>query len=291
MKKLALSFGIILLALSSVLAQNTTQKKLSYDRPVTSCEEQWIVCPQGADSAYQFGFVFDQGNGLTFRLEGAFEIDKNGDYVLLPKKKVNQHANLGGSSDLVALIPANKYNQLKIGIFPSWYDIQSKKGENVFKLYTEGYVANARGEYDKALIQLHKAYLLNPDYKNLRYQFAVALNAKELYAKADTVLRQAMRTDRKSYKLYEELSFAQLQQRKVKQAVRTAKKGISLCKLNPPRAKMAIRLCIHFYHKKDKENFKIWMKESRKYTVDGSMQALQIHDMLKKSKKWPKKKK
>ena len=50
------------------------KKEIFYDRTVEDCEEKWVICPQLEDESYQFGFIFDVGDGLTFRMEGAFLI-------------------------------------------------------------------------------------------------------------------------------------------------------------------------------------------------------------------------
>lgn len=282
MKILINSFLLIFTFSTSLFAQTT----LKYEKTIADCANQWIVCPKLADNSYQFGFVYEDEGGLNFTLEGAFTIDVNGVFKRIPDNKVNRKTKLTGSMDSVSLVPNGKYTELKIGVFPSWYNISSNDGKKVFVLYTEGYVANAKGNYGEALIPLNKAYLLNPDYKNVRYQFGIALNAKGLYQEALKVLSEAVKLEPKSYLLHQEISFAQMQLGNVEAAQASAKKGLKLCGLNKPRCTMALRLAVHYFNKIEEKPFNYWVKQARKYVVDGSFEAKQISDMLKESNAW-----
>lgn len=260
---------------------------INFDRTIVECEEKWIVCPPAKENYYQFGFVFDIGGGLTFKLEGAFEVDKNGNFKRVKNKNVIQKVSFTGSMDSCALLPFNKYEVLGIGYFPSWYEkVNVKKKVNVFELYTQGYVHNARGEYDQAIVPLKQAYDLNPDYKNLRLQLAKAYIALKQYEEAIEPLQAAIKLFPKHYELYKELSFARLKTGNIREADRLAKKGIRLCKLNDARCQMALSLAYHYYDNKNKRDTQRWLNEARKFAVDGGRQAKQITQMLKESSEW-----
>ena len=276
---LTLTLGVQLFAFS--------KKEIFYDRAVDECEERWIICPQLEDGSYQFGFVFDVGDGLTFRMEGAFVLKDDTIFKRVYGKKIDPRPNLTGSSNTVALVPYNKFDQLKISTFPTWYEKKDTvENKNVFVLYTEGYVHNARGEYNKAKVPLEQAYATNPDYKNLRLQLAVMYNALKMYKEAIEPLQTAIKLEPKAYLLYEQLAHAQLQLGKVLEAEKSAGQGIKRCKINPPRAQMALNLAFHFYDKKNKRKLQKWLREARKYTVDGGRQAKQILEMLEESHSW-----
>jgi hypothetical protein len=49
---------------------------------------------------------------------------------------------------------------------------------------------------------------------------------------------------------------------------------------------MALNLAYHFYDKKNKRKLQKWLREARKYTVDGGRQAKQIMQMLEDSHNW-----
>lgn len=268
-----------------------SKKELFYNRAVDECEEKWVVCPQLDDGSYQFGFVFDVGEGLTFRLEGAFVIKKDTIFKRVFGKKINPVPKLTGSSDMVALLPYDRFDDLGIGAFPDWYESKrvetaTTKKKNVFELFTEGLVHNRRAEYEKALVPLEQAHKINPDYKNLRYQLAITYNALKKYKEIIPVLQQAIKLQPKHYVLYEQLSHAQLQSGKVLEAEKSAGQGIKRCKINKPRCQMALSLAYHFYDKKNKRKLEKWLREARKYAVDGGRQSKQIGEMLKESYSW-----
>jgi tetratricopeptide (TPR) repeat protein len=267
-----------------------SKKEIFYDRTVEESEEKWVICPQLEDGSYQFGFVFEVGDGLTFRMEGAFVIKKDTTFKRVYGNKIDPRPNLNGSTDSVALIPYDRYDDLKISVFPNWYEsidtVHNKEKNNVFELYTEGYVHNKRGEYLKAKIPLEQAHLINPDYKNLRLQLALTYNALKLHDKAIPVLQYAIKLQPKHYRLYQELSHAQLQSGKILEAEKSAGQGIKRCKINPPRSQMALSLAYHFFDIKNKRKLEQWLREARKYTVDGGRQAKQIGEMLEESYSW-----
>lgn len=264
-----------------------SKKEFFFDRTVEDCEERWVICPQLGDGSYQFGFIFDVGDGLTFRMEGAFMLKDDTLFNRVYGKDIDPRPNLGSSLDSVALIPYDKFTELKISTFPAWYEKKdSVENKNVFVLYTEGLVHNRRGEYLKAKIPLEQAYRTNPDYKNLRLQLAITYNALKMYKKAIDPLQIAIKLEPKAYRLYEELAHAQLQLGKIPEAEKSAGQGIKRCKINPPRAQMALNLAYHFYAKKNKRKLEKWLREAKKYAEDGGRQAKQIGEMLEESYSW-----
>ncbi|MFT6746449.1 MAG: tetratricopeptide (TPR) repeat protein [Glaciecola sp.] len=281
----------LFLALSlGVQAFVFAKKEIFYTKTVEDCEERWVICPQLADGSYQFGFVFDVGDGLTFRMEGAFIIKNDTIFKRVYGKKIDPRPNLNGSTNLVALVPYDRFEDLKISVFPNWYEsvdtVNNKKVKNVFELYTEGYVHSRRGEYMKAKVPLEQAYTLNPDYKNLRFQLAKVYNALKMYKEAIPVLQRAIKLQPKHYVLYEQLSHAQLQIGKVPEAEKSAGQGIKRCKINPPRCQMALSLAFYFFDKKNKRKLEKWLREARKYAQDGGREAKQIGEMLEESYHW-----
>jgi tetratricopeptide (TPR) repeat protein len=269
-----------------------SNEDIVFDRTIEEAEKRWVICPPLEDKSYQFGFVFDLGDGLTFKMEGAFKIKNDSIFERIYGKDINPRPNLTGSSDSVALVPENKQIELGIGQFPDWYEAEPEnegRKKNVFEWYTKGYVHNKKGEYAKAKVPLEQAYQLNPDFKNLRLQLALTYNALKIHQKALPLLEKAITLEPKNYQLYQALSHAQLLSGEVSSAEKNANKGIKLCKINPPRCQMALTLAYQFYDNKDKRKLKKWLRESRKYALDGGRQAKQIGEMLEESYSWDKK--
>lgn len=280
--------NIIVLAAFLIFGNQIFGQKLFFDRTVADCENRWIACPMVENGSYQFGFVFDVGEGLTFRMEGAFYIKRDSTFKRLGNKDIDPRPNLGGSMDSVALIPYDEYKSLNISMFPTWYEPKDTVvDKNVFQLYTEGLVFNRRGQYTSAIVPLEQAYKTNPDYKNLRLELAVTYNALGMHKKVIEPMQTAIKLEPKSYRLYQELAFAQLKLEKIPEAEKSAATAIKRCKLNKPRCQIALNLALHFYEKKNRRKVEKWLREARKYALDGTIQVSQIQDMLTEAANWP----
>ena len=262
------------------------QNGLNFEVEVSSCEEKWVVCESQDDSSFQFGFVFPTIGGITFRLEGGFTVDVNGVFVLMPIEKVNKKVPLFGGMSVVALLPESKFSELKLGKFPTWYDKETNVSGSLIEIYTKGIVHNSKGEYDMASVFLNEAFLINPDYLNLRYQLAIALNGTRAYDKAIMLIEEALKLNPTSYELYKELSYSKMKIGEITSAEEFANKGIKLCGVDGEKCQMALNIAVYYSEIKDAKKFDQWVKLAEKYATEGDRQFKQIALLISNAKKW-----
>ena len=272
---------IVCFALLGSICLNA-QHKIKYDQKISNLRDQWVVLPQSADGSYQFGFVWEEKGGVTFRMEGAFMVGDTGQFIALKGDKINPRPNLKGGSDQVSIFPYDKYDDLKLTPFPTWYDKTGHDGKNVFEMYTEGLVMNRRAEYDKALVPLARAYKLNPSYRMVAYEYGVALNSNGRHQEAITVLSEALKQNPEAYLIYMELSLARIQLGHINEAMEMAEEGIERCALNSDRSEMALRIVVYWVARKDKKLAKKWLKNCEDFIQPGSRYEIQYNFLLQK---------
>ena len=262
------------------------QHKILFNKKISTLRDQWIICPQLADGSYQFGFVFEDKGGVTFRMEGAFTVGDTGNYLRLFGDKIDPRPNISDGQAMVSILPYDKYDDLKITPFPEWYEKEGHDGKNVFEMYTEGYVLCEKGEFEKALAPLSRAYALNPDYRNLRYEYGRALNNTGKSREALLPLSDALKLNPESYLIYMEISLARIKLGHIAEAQEMAEEGIKRCALNSARAQMCINIAVFFFEKKDKKMCTKWLEKSEEFLQEGGRQEIQVKQMMKDVKKW-----
>ena len=258
------------------------QHKIKYEHKISTLRDQWVILPQLADGSYQYGFVWEETGGVNFRMEGAFVVGDTGQFIGLTGAKINPVPNLSGGNNMVSILPYSKYEDLKITPFPSWYDKTGHDGKNVFEMYTEGLVMNRRAEYQNALVPLYRAYKLNPNYRNVAYEYGIALNNTGKHQEAITVLSEALKQSPESYLIYMELSLARIQMGHINEAMEMAEEGIKRCALNSDRSEMALRIVVYWVARKDKKLAKKWLKECEEFIQPGSRYEVQYNFLFKK---------
>jgi len=111
-----------LLILVTLLATElNAQTTLNFDKRFLQSEDKWVAFKPDKDSTYAYGFIYiDPQAGLTLNYEGTFKVNPTGEFV--PKKldSTNMKVRLQPNNVLVAFIPDNKFQELKISPIPNW---------------------------------------------------------------------------------------------------------------------------------------------------------------------------
>jgi tetratricopeptide (TPR) repeat protein len=256
-------------------AQNT----LTFDKRFVQCEDKWVAFQMNKDSSYSYGFIYiDAQAGLTFNLEGTFKIGAAN--VFVPTKMAaNVKYRLQANQVKVAVIPSERLKELQLPEFPDWLKSYETDTASVARLYRWGFLYNSWDECAKALTYLERAQEIDPGYKGLKFELAYAYNALGQYDKALPVLNSAIGTDPNNCYLYKELAFAEMHLGQLEKASETGRKGIVICSDNQMKSEIAYNLAYGYYKIKDKEKFKYWADETRKWATNGDQFTTNIHKM------------
>ena len=260
-----LKLFLFLLLPISAFAQSGLLFKTKYFR----AEDNWVAFPKKEkDDSYLYGFVYlDEQAGFTLQVGGTFRIDETGKYI--PEKKDTPTANiklrLTPNTADVAIIKDDKLAELGVDKVPNWLKYYKESKDKVAGLVARGYQYNHIGGSDLAIPLLEEAYGIDPDAKGLNFELSFAYNATKDYKSAETILVKAIEKEPKNVLLYKELLYAYVYQDKLSDAENIYKKSTEEVKDNTFKAEMAFNMAQAYYQKRDKENFKIWAKITRKY--------------------------
>ena len=253
-------------------ATNTNAEYLlHFDKRYVQCEDQWVAFPMNKDGGYDFGFIYiDNEAGLTLNYEGSFTINSQGTY--LPKKSdtASLKIRLEPSQKKVAIIPSSKYQELQITRYPDWLKLYKTDTNSVQRLFRWGFLYNSWGECALAIPYLEKAKSIDPSYKGLEFELAYAYNDLQQFENALTASKSAIAQSPNDCYAFKELSFAQMYVGDLVSAAETCKQGISVCDDNQLKCEIAYNMAHQYYKAKDKDNFKIWADEAKKWGTTGS---------------------
>ena len=260
------------------------QIALNFDKNNADCEDKWVAYQKDEkETSYIFGFIYiDPDAGLTFNYEGRFEIDNTGKFI--PSKAIKEllKARLEPHNGVIAIIPDEKLPELGVKTVPDWLAIY-KQGENtVNRLHRWGFYYNSYDMSAKALTYLEKAYQLEPKFAGLEFEIGYAYNALGQFSKAAEFLTKAIATSPNECYLYKELSFAHIHLGKIDEASKVAYKGIEVCDDKAMKAEIAFNIAGNYFNKKDLSNFNLWVKETRKWVVNGDQYSKILDDMQSK---------
>jgi tetratricopeptide (TPR) repeat protein len=222
------------------------------------------------DSSYAFGFIYiDEEAGLTLHYEGKFNILSSG--IFLPKRldSTNIIYRLVNNQVVVATIPEDHFDELKIKKYPEWLRFYETDTGSIKRLFRWGFLYNSWDMCPKALEYLEKAQKIDPKYKGLAFELAFAYNSLAKYDMAITVLNSAIQTSPKECYLYKELSYSEIKLGQLDNASKICKIGIPLCSENEIKCEIAYNLAYEYYKNKDELNFKYWAAETKKYSTPG----------------------
>ncbi len=246
------------------------QTALQFDKRPVECEGKWIAFPIDEDSYYCYGFVYiDAENGLMLDYRGSFKIKGNTFIPRNPDSTVTQYP-LQPDEAKVAIIPTNKLKDLKVPASPVWLQKYQADSGSIERLMRWGSLYNSWREYAKALTFLEQAKNVNPNYPFLNYELAIAYNGCGKYDRAISLLESTIANEPTNCYLYKELAFAQMHSGLLEKAAATCKKGIALCTDNGIKRQIAYNITYQYYKVRNKEEFKIWADETKKWVTSSN---------------------
>jgi tetratricopeptide (TPR) repeat protein len=259
-------------------AQNT----LKFNKRYIDCEDKWVAFKMNKDSSYSFGFIYiDTQAGLTLNWKGNFFIAANGTFIPPKMDTTSIKYKLEYSTNRVAVIPKEKLLELKIPEFPAWLKNYKTDTTSVERLFRIGLIYNIWNENVKAFSFLERAKLINPKFPGLETELGYAYNGLEMYDDALISLENALKYDTDSGSIYKEISYAQVHKDELEKAVSTSKKAIEYCKDNDLKGEIAFNMAQGYYKRKDKNNFKVWAKETKKWVSKDDEYSTTIDKMEK----------
>jgi tetratricopeptide (TPR) repeat protein len=249
-------------------ANLNAQTVLKFDKRFVQSEDKWVAFEKDKDSMYTYGFIYiDAEAGLTLNYQGHFTISPAGNFI--PKKldSTNVKIRLKPNKVLVAIIPENKFAELQIEAIPDWLKYYKTDTASVERLYKWGFMYNDWGECAKALTYLERGQKLNAKFKGLAVELAFSYNCLNLPDKAIAVLKNALETNSTDAYLNKELIYAQLKLGQLDVAAESCKRAIAVCTDKTYHGENCYNLLYHFYEKKDKTNFLLWLEETKKWNA------------------------
>ncbi len=242
------------------------QTVLNFDKRFVQSEDKWVAFRPDKDSSYTYGFIYiDEQAGLTLNYEGTFKVTQTGKFV--PKKldSTNMKVRLQPNNVLVAFIPENKFQELKISSVPEWLKYYKTDTNSVARLYKWGFTYNGWDECAKALTYLQKAQKIDPGYKGLGVELAYSYNCLQQYDSAVAVLKDALKTNPNDAYTNKELIYAQIKSGLLDEASKSCKNAIAVCIDKTYNGENCYNLLHTYYLNKDKGNFNLWLSETKKW--------------------------
>jgi tetratricopeptide (TPR) repeat protein len=250
-----------------IVTRLQAQSILKFDKRFVESEDKWIAFQMDKDSAYAYGFIYiDPQAGLTLNYEGTFKILNTGLFVSKKIDSTNIKVRLQPNNVLVAFIPEQKFEELKIDPAPQWLTYYKTDTASIDRLYHWGYMYNGWNECAKALTYLEKAQKLNPKFKGLEVELAFSYNCLGQYDKAVSILESALESNPTDAYTNKELIYAQINLGQLDKAAESCKKALKVCEDQTCNGENCYNLLHNFYLKKDKANFILWLSETRKWT-------------------------
>lgn len=241
------------------------QSLLQFNKRFVESEDKWVVFQKDKDSAYAFGFIYiDAQAGLTLNHEGTFAVGPNGEFVRKTTTG-NIKYRLQANNVLVAFMPETKFGELQIAALPDWLKYYKTDTNSVKRLHRWGYLYNGYGECAKALTYLENAFQKEPAYEGLAVELAFSYNCLEMYDKAVTVLEKIIKDHERDAYINKEFIFALVKSGQMEKAAERCKKALEICTDKTYNGEFCYNLLHAYYTRKDKENFKLWLTEGKKW--------------------------
>ncbi len=249
----------LLLFLTLFATRLNAQTPLNFDKRFVQSEDMWVAFKPDKDSAYVYGFIYiDPQAGLTLNYQGTFKILTTGEFV--PKKfdSTNMKVRLQPNSVLVAFIPDNKFQELKISPVPEWLKYYKTDTSSIERLYNWGYMYNGWNEWAKALTYLEKAEKIDPKYKGLAVELSFSYNCLKQYDKAEAILKEEIRTNSTDAYVNKEYIYTLTKNNKIEKAVNQFEESLKRLKDNQYNAENCYNILQSYYIQRDKANFNRW---------------------------------
>ncbi|MBS0646773.1 MAG: hypothetical protein JSR97_09335 [Verrucomicrobia bacterium] len=235
------------------------QSTLNFDKRFVESEDKWVAFSPDKDSSYAYGFIYiDEQAGLTLNYEGTFKISPTGEFI--PKKldSTNMKVRLQPNNVLVAFIPDNKFQELKVPAIPDWLKYYKTDTNSIERLYRWGYMYNGWDECAKALTYLEKAEKINPKFKGLAVELSFSYNCLKQYDKAELILEEDIKTNSGDAYVNKEYIYTLTKNNKISKAVNQFETSLKTLKDNQYNAENCYNILQYYYNQKDKANFNKW---------------------------------
>ena len=262
----------LLILLTLTVTNLTAQTSLKFDKHFVESEDKWVAFQMDKDSSYAYGFIYiDAQAGLTLNYEGNFKITETGVFVPRKLDSTNMKVRLQPNNVLVAFIPDNKFNELKISAIPEWLKFYKTDTASIDRLYRWGYMYNGWNECAKALTYLEKAEKLNPKYKGLAVELSFSYNCLKQYDKAELILEEEIKTNSSDAYVNKEYIYTLAKNSNIDKAVKQFETSIKTLKDNQYNAENCYNILQFFYNQKDKTNFNKWFDILQKQPNENKM--------------------
>jgi tetratricopeptide (TPR) repeat protein len=248
------------------------QTVLRFDKRFVESEDKWVAFKPDKDSNYAYGFIYiDEQAGLTLNYEGTFKVLQTGDFV--PKKldSNNMKVRLEPNNVLVAFIPDNKFQELKISETPDWLKFYKTDTNSIERLYRWGYMYNGWDECAKALTYLEKAEKINPKYKGLAVELSFSYNCLKQFDKAEYILQEEIKNNSSDAYVNKEFIYTLAKNNKIDKAVNQFESSLITLKDKQYNSENCYNILQYYYQQKDKVNFNKWYNVLQKQPNSNKM--------------------
>jgi len=261
-----------LLLLFFIVTNLSAQSTLDFNKRFVESEDKWVAFQKNEEDSYAYGFIYiDEDAGLTLNYEGTFTITQNGEFIPTKFDNSSMKVRLEPNDVLVAFIPEDKFNNLKIEAVPDWLKYYKENENSIERLYKWGFMYNGWNECAKALTFLEKAEKINPKYPQLAVELSFSYNCLKQYSKAENILEKEVKSNSKDAYVSKEYIYTLTKSNNINKAIKHYKIAAKTVEDRQYDAENCYNILQYFYLKKDKENFNIWHKELSKLEISNEM--------------------
>lgn len=261
-----------LLLLFFIVTNLNAQSTLDFNKRFVESEDKWVAFQKNEEDSYAYGFIYiDEDAGLTLNYEGTFTITQNGEFIPTKFNNSSMKVRLEPNDVLVAFIPEDKFNNLKIEAVPDWLKYYKENENSIERLYKWGFMYNGWNECAKALTFLEKAEKINPKHPQLAVELSFSYNCLKQYSKAENILEKEIKSNSKDAYVSKEYIYTLTKSNNIDKAIKQYKAATKILEDKQYDAENCYNILQYFYFKKDKENFNIWYKELSKLEINNEM--------------------
>lgn len=261
-----------LLLLFFIVTNLNAQSTLDFNKRFVESEDKWVAFQKNEEDSYAYGFIYiDEDAGLTLNYEGTFTITQNGEFIPTKFNNSSMKVRLEPNDVLVAFIPEDKFNNLKIEAVPDWLKYYKENENSIERLYKWGFMYNGWNECAKALTFLEKAEKINPKHPQLAVELSFSYNCLKQYSKAENILEKEIKSNSKDAYVSKEYIYTLTKSNNIDKAIKQYKAAAKILEDKQYDAENCYNILQYFYFKKDKENFNIWYKELSKLEINNEM--------------------
>lgn len=245
------------------------QNALEFNKRFIQVEDKWVAFTQSEDSTYMYGFIYiDAQAGLTFNHEGHFRMEGDKIFGMEKLEDTSFKVRLRPNNVRVAVIPESMFGVLQIDTIPHWLKHYKTDVDSVYRMYDWGFMYNGWGECQKALEFLEPAREKDRHYPGLAVELAFSYNCLKQFDKALEVLGDALAADPTNAYVNKEYIYTLIHLKQIDKAIDQFRGSVKSGIETTFNAENCFNILGHFYYAKDRENFKIWLKELKKWPTE-----------------------